>query len=336
MEDVIVEALLSNEREAQIFAARELGKLESRRRQKLAEKGIISRLVLMLHMHDFEAVEAALLALLSLAFHSERNKIQIVNSGTIPVLLKIIQCQNESLIDLAIAALLILSSCTANKLAIAASGAIQILVDSLISQFAAENCVQNLSMQAKLDIMSTFHNLSTCPPIIPSIVSSGVVNPMLQIIYGFEKSSELVEKAMSLLEKIVSSSENALKEVAETAPFVIQLLVEAIEEGKPLCKEYAAGTLLVICQSCRDTYRGMTLREGAMPGLLQLSVDGTFKAREKAKALLQLLRDCSDCRTREKESKNQLLEQVMRQIDRAERTGTGLRLVEELIAKLRT
>lgn len=72
MEDVIVEALLSNEREDQILAARELGKLASRARQKLAERGIISRLVFMLHMHDDEAIEAALLALLSLAFHSER------------------------------------------------------------------------------------------------------------------------------------------------------------------------------------------------------------------------------------------------------------------------
>lgn len=72
MEDIIVEALLSNEREAQILAARELGKLASKLRQKLAERGIISRLVLMLHMQDYEAIEAALLALLSLAFHSDR------------------------------------------------------------------------------------------------------------------------------------------------------------------------------------------------------------------------------------------------------------------------
>lgn len=252
------------------------------------------------------------------------------------MLLKIIQCQNESLIDLAVAALLILSSCSANKLAIAASGAIRGLVELLKSQLAAERGVQFLSMQAKLDIISTFHNLSTYPQIIPSIVSSDVVNPLLQLIYDFGKSSELVEKAMALLEKIVSSSEDALKEVAENAPLVIHLLVEAIEEGTPHCKEHAVGTLLVLCQSCRDRYRGMILREGAMPGLLQLNVDGTINAREKAKALLQLLRDCLECHAREKQPKNRLLEHVMRQIDKGERTGTELKLVEEIIAKLRT
>ncbi|CDP02056.1 unnamed protein product [Coffea canephora] len=336
MEDVIVEALLSNEREAQILAARELGKLATKLRQKLAERGIISRLVTMLCTQDYEATEAALCALLCLAFHSERNKIRIANSGAIPVLLEIIQCPKESLVDLAAAALLVLSSCSANKLAIAASGAIPILVGSLNSQLAEERGFQNLSVQAKLDIISTFHNLSTYPPIIPSIVSSGMVKAMLQLMYGFGKQSEIIEKAMALLEKMVSSSEIALEEVAETAPLVIHFLVEAVEEGTPLCKEHAAAALLVICQSCRDRYRGMILREGAMPGLLQLSVDGTSKAREKAKALLQLLRDFSECRMREERSKNRLLEHVMQQIDKGDTTGTGLRLVEDMIARLRT
>ncbi|XP_027169641.1 uncharacterized protein LOC113769387 [Coffea eugenioides] len=162
MEDVIVEALLSNEREAQILAARELGKLATKLRQKLAERGIISRLVTMLRKQVYEAAEAALCSAL--------NKIRIANSGAIPVLLEIIQCQKESLIDLAAAALLVLSSCSANKLAIAASGAVRILVGSLNSQLAEERGFQNLSVQAKLDIISIFHNLSTHPQIIPSIV----------------------------------------------------------------------------------------------------------------------------------------------------------------------
>ncbi|CDP21463.1 unnamed protein product [Coffea canephora] len=148
MEDVIVEALLSNEREAQILAARELGKLATKLRQKLAERGIISRLVTML------------------PFHNERNKIRIANSGAIPVLLEIIHCQKESLIELAAAALLVLSSCSANKLAIAASGAVRILVGSLNFQLAEERGFHNLSVQAKLDIISIFHNLSTHPSIV--------------------------------------------------------------------------------------------------------------------------------------------------------------------------
>lgn len=118
------------------------------------------------------------------------------------------------------------------------------------------------------------------------------------------------------------------------------MLVEAVEEGSETCKEHAAGILVMICKSSRETYRGLILREGIMPGLLQLSVDGTWRGREKANALLLLLRDCSNggsSSSRGKHSKkNVMFAKVMRQIDRGERAGTCNEMVEEMIAKLRT
>ncbi|KAF2292272.1 hypothetical protein GH714_018346 [Hevea brasiliensis] len=99
-------------------------------------------LSVMMHMkhglkcQDYEAIEAALFALLSLAFGSERNKIRIVKSGLVPVLLELLQCHNGTLTELIIAALLIVSSCTANKLAVTSSGAIPILVGILNGDFA--------------------------------------------------------------------------------------------------------------------------------------------------------------------------------------------------------
>ncbi|KAK9271494.1 hypothetical protein L1049_001853 [Liquidambar formosana] len=332
----VVEALFHGDKEAQIQAATEIGKLSSKQKHKLAEKGVISPLVVMLHSQDYEAIEAALLALLSLAFGSERNKVRIAKSGALPVLLNLLQCQRESLMDLAIAALMILSSCAANKLAIASSGAIQLLLEILNIDYTHEN-INNISMQAKLDTISTLHNLSTSPHITPSMVSSNVVVSLLQLIYGTDKSSKLVEKAMALLEKIVSSSEIALQETAGTGG-AIQALVETIEEGSPQCKEHAVGILLLICQSSRDTYRGLILREGVMPGLLQVSVDGTWRAKELAQDLLLLLRDCSSCGARSKQLKNELVEQIMEEIDTGGEkvVGKALRLVEEMIEKLST
>lgn len=121
---------------------------------------------------------------------------------------------------------------------------------------------------------------------------------------------------------------------------MIEMLVEAVEEGTAACQEHAVGVLLLICKSCREKYRGLILREGAMPGLLQLSIDGTWLARKKAKALLLLLRDQNDGSSTSSSSpvSNALLEEVMRQIDRGER-GDGaysVQMVEEMIAKLRT
>ena len=72
MEKVVVENLLSDERESQIQAANELANLGIKQRQKLAERGVIAPLISMLHSEDYEVTEAALVALLSLAFGSER------------------------------------------------------------------------------------------------------------------------------------------------------------------------------------------------------------------------------------------------------------------------
>ncbi|KAL2240560.1 U-box domain-containing protein 4 [Sesamum indicum] len=326
-------ALEFGEREAQISAARDVGKLSSKQKQILAEKGLISQLVFMLHTQDYQSVEAALFALLNLAFGSERNKLRIVKSGAIPPILKILQCRNESLLQLALAALLVLSSCSGNKPEIASSGAVQLLIHLLASEFPIG---QSISHQAKLDIISTLHNLSSSPQIIPSIVLSGGLISLIQLIHESDKSSDIAEKAMALLQSIISSSDIALNQVSEMGG-ATRVLVEAVEDGTGQCKEHAVGILEQICRSCGERYRGMILREGAMPGLLQLSVDGSRQAREKAKDLLLLLRDCSrGGSSRVKQSKRVLFEEVMRQIDGGGRAGTSIQLVEEMIAKLRT
>lgn len=72
MEEMVVEALLFGDRQAQLLAARQLGQFSSKQRHKIVEKGIVPPLILMLSTDDYEAIEAALFALLSIAFRSER------------------------------------------------------------------------------------------------------------------------------------------------------------------------------------------------------------------------------------------------------------------------
>ncbi|XP_004233921.1 U-box domain-containing protein 7 [Solanum lycopersicum] len=331
MEEMVVEALLFGDRQAQLLAARQLAQFSSKQRHKIAEKGVVPPLILMMStFDDCEVIEAALFALLSIAFRSERNKILIAKSGGITVLLDVIQCENKLLVELGVAFLLTLSSCGSNKMAIASFGAIPILLELLNSQ-----SYNNMSFQANLDILSTLHNLSTCNQLIPSIVSYGGVATLIRLV---NLTSELVmEKAAVLLENLVSSSRIALEEAARTEG-AIQCLVEAMEEGSGQCKEQAVAILLLICDSCRDRYRGMILREGAMAALLQLSVDGTRRARDKAKRLLFLLRDCSNCGQTTKQTKNIVLfEQIMRQIEQVgEPEGMSVANLEEMISKLRT
>jgi hypothetical protein len=72
MEEVVIENLFNGDTEAQVQAARDLSKLSSKQRHKLAERGVTAPLILMLQSQDYDAIEAALFALLSLAFGSER------------------------------------------------------------------------------------------------------------------------------------------------------------------------------------------------------------------------------------------------------------------------
>uniref|UniRef100_A0A7N0REY0 Uncharacterized protein n=1 Tax=Kalanchoe fedtschenkoi TaxID=63787 RepID=A0A7N0REY0_KALFE len=203
----VIEALVGGDREARVSAAREVIEMASRQRQKLAEKGVIAPLILMMGRGEDEGVVGvALYALLSLAFGSERNKVRIVKCGAVPVLCEMLGSSGSlTLMEQAVTGLMILSSCSANKATIAASGAVQLLADIL-------GCGCYLSEQAKLDAISTLHNLSTCPHLIPTLVSSGVVSVMVGVLFESDKCSEMAEKAAELVEKLVSSDGGALQE----------------------------------------------------------------------------------------------------------------------------
>ena len=72
MEKEVVESLWNGNTEMQIQAAVELRKLSRKQRHNLVESGVMVPLISMLHYENYEAIEAALCALLSLAFGSER------------------------------------------------------------------------------------------------------------------------------------------------------------------------------------------------------------------------------------------------------------------------
>lgn len=72
MEGMVVEALIFGDGESQVMAAKQVAQFTRKQRHKIAEKDIIPPLISMLHSQDYEAIEASLLALLNLAYGSER------------------------------------------------------------------------------------------------------------------------------------------------------------------------------------------------------------------------------------------------------------------------
>ncbi|KAI3985651.1 hypothetical protein MKX01_033934 [Papaver californicum] len=330
----LVEALVYGEREVQIQAAIQVSELRSTQKRTMDVDIVVNGLVSMLQSQDYEAIEASLHALISFSSGSDRNKIRIAKSGSIPLLIGLLMGETGYLVELATVVILTLSSCKANKPRIAASGIVPVLLEFLNVEDNGHESGCNSSLQTRLDAIDTLHNLSTCQEVIISIVSAGAVFSLLQLICKSIKSSKVVEKAMGLLETIVSCSDISVSQIGGAEGGILAL-VEIIEESlaSQQSREHAAEILLFVCKSCREKYRELILREGAIPGLLQLCSDGTRRAKDTARDLLLLLRDSSNLGSRRRQLKNRFLEQIMKVIDAEDEniSQTTMGLVEKMV-----
>lgn len=111
-------------------------------------------------------------------------------------------------------------------------------------------------------------------------------------------------------------------------------MVEALENGSDQTREHAVGALLTMCESDRCTYREPILREGVIPGLLELTVQGTPQAQSKAKILLRLLRDPS-YQSRSADVEPDTIENIVcniiSQIDSEDQPGKAKKMLAEMV-----
>lgn len=278
----IVWAVLHGEEDVKVRAAKEIRnmtKTSARSRAKLAAGGVIVPLVKMLSSPNMEAKEAALLALLNLAVKNEKNKIAIVKTGAIELLVDLLESKNAHLKEHAAAAILTLSASSVNKPIIGSSGATQLLVELLATG----------THQGKMDAVMALYNLSTYPDNLAVILAAEPVPALIALLKEYRKSSRVAEKISALLESLSALEEGRICIVKEEGG--ILTLVEVIEDGSLQSREHAVGALLTMCESNTYNYREAILKEGVIPGLFELIIQGTPKAQEKARALLQALRE---------------------------------------------
>lgn len=202
-----------------------------------------------------------------------------MTSGAVPPLVELLKFPNGRLRELAIAAILTLSAAAANKPTIAASGAAPLLVQILSSG----------SVQGKVDAVTALHYLSSSSEFPAPVIDVRAVSPLIKLLKDCKKYSKFAQKTTALLE-ILSKSEDGQTAISNSDGGILTL-VETIEDGSLASTEHAVGALLSLCRSCGSKYRELILKEGAIPGLLRLTVEGTPEAQERARTLLDLLRD---------------------------------------------
>lgn len=284
----LLDRVTSADEECRIEAAREirwLTKTSLKNRRKFS--GAVRPLVSMLRSGNHEAAQAAILALLNLAVKDERNKVKIVDAGALDPLCDFLQSSDSILQEYAAASLLTLSSSSPNKITICSAGAIPLLIMVLTGG----------TPQAKIDAASALFNLSTVQENLSAILSSHPIQPIISLLKSINKSSKTAEKCCALIESLLSFNMSTAAAALTSVDGGVLAMVEALEDGSVASKEHAVGALLTMCRSDRNRYREVILNEGAIPSLLELTVQGTPVAQAKAHNLLKLLRESPRPRT---------------------------------------
>ncbi|KAG6779095.1 hypothetical protein POTOM_015462 [Populus tomentosa] len=334
---------------------RRLTKTSQRCRRQLADA--VKPLVCMLRVGDDDSVEneSALLALLNLAVKDEtywllfcytlimletnsnsfgafaneihasdgigvRNKISIVKAGALESIISFLQSQNSILQEYATASLLTLSASTNNKPVIGACGAIPLLVEIL----------RNGITQAKVDAVMALSNLSTHSDNLDIILKTNPIPSIVSLLKTCKKSTKTAEKCCALIESLVGFDEGRIALTSEEGG--ILAVIEVLENGSLQSREHAVGALLTLCQSDRCKYREPILREGVIPGLLELTVQGTPKSQLKAQTLLRLLRDTPYPRSElQPDTLENIVCNIISQIDGDEQSGKAKKMLAEMV-----
>ncbi|KAK1439069.1 hypothetical protein QVD17_04884 [Tagetes erecta] len=306
---------------SQIEAAKEIRRLtKTSQRCRRQFSPAIRPLVSMLCSHSPEANEVALLALLNLAVKDESNKICIVEAGALEPIVNFLQLADSIMQEHAVAALVTLSASPVKKLAIGASGCIPYLID----------IIHHGSPQAKMDAIVALCNLSTEPENLTLILQSNPVPCLVNILKTTKKSSKITERCISLLESLTEFEDGRVSLTSEEGG--VLAVVEVLESGSHQSREHAVGTLLTMCQTDRCKYREPILKEGVIPGLLELTVQGSVQSRTKAHTLLRLLRESPYQRPElESESLENILSSLITQIGGEEQCGNAKKMLAEMV-----
>ncbi|CAN4116834.1 unnamed protein product [Withania somnifera] len=269
---------------------------------------------------SFESIEAAFLALLNLSVKDEENKRSIIDAGALEPIIGFLQSKNVSLQEHATASLLTLSASSVTKPILSSFGVIPLLMDIL----------RRGSPQAKVDSIITLYNLSTSQGNLALILLTDPIPSVVALLKSCKKSSKTAAKCTALLESLMSYEECRKALTAEEGG--ILAIVEVLEIGSLQSREHAVGALLTMCQSDRCKYRELILREGVIPGLLELTVKGTAKSKQKSQILLSLLRDTPYERSQlQPDTLDNIVSNLISQIDDKEQTGKVRGLLAEVI-----
>uniref|UniRef100_A0A0E0KS58 RING-type E3 ubiquitin transferase n=1 Tax=Oryza punctata TaxID=4537 RepID=A0A0E0KS58_ORYPU len=224
---------------------------------------------------DVQCQVVGTMALFNLAVSNDRNKKQLLSGGVIPLMEQMIQ--KPETYEVAVAMYLNISCLAEAQAIIGQSEATPLLIRGMQEDgFRSKTCC--------LDALLTLYNLSLQSSNIPTLISSGIMQSLHNVL---TPSSPTTEKALAVLINLALTRAGKKEIMADSD--MVGAIVVILENGDPAEKEKAVSCLWIIC-SGDDSGSQMVLQEGVIPALVSLTANGTGKTKEKAQRLLLLFR----------------------------------------------
>ncbi|KAJ4867628.1 U-box domain-containing protein 10 [Raphanus sativus] len=265
------------DRRTALSEIRSLSKRNTDNRILIAEAGAIPVLVNLLTSEDVETQEKAVTCVLNLSIY-ESNKELIMLAGAVTSIVQVLRAGTAEAKENAAATLFSLSLADENKIIIGASGAIPALV----------NLLENGSVRGKKDAATALFNLCIYEGNKGRAVRAGVVSPLVKMLND-TSSHRMVTEALTILSVLASNQDAKTAVVRANA---IPSLIVLLQKDQPRNRENAAAILFALCK--RDTEKLILIGKlGAVVPLMELSRDGTERAKRKANSLLEQLRKSS-------------------------------------------
>jgi hypothetical protein len=248
------------------------------------------------------------------------NRSCLVESGTVPPLLKLLESTDSSIQENAISALLKLSKHSSGKTAIIENGGLQPILRVLSMGAKLENRQISAATIFYLSSVPEYRKLiGSTPGCIQSLVdlikdgttcgkknavvaifglllhhsnheralSAGVV-PILFDILASSNVDDLITDSLAVLSMLAESSEGSISILqASPLPPVISILQSSTSCGR---KEFCVSILLSLCMNCGvDAISKLAKNPSVMPLLYSVTTDGSSQSSKKARSLIRIL-----------------------------------------------